>query len=114
MYVGVAAFELQIEGAESLKDKRMVVRSVRDRILSRFDVSIAEVALQDVHQRARMGIATVSSDPKLIESLMQKIESFVEGEVDARLLGWSAEVMQFEDTGPVEFPGGGLEDEESE
>jgi uncharacterized protein YlxP (DUF503 family) len=114
MYVGVAAFELQIEGAESLKDKRMVVRSARDRILSRFDVSIAEVALQDVHQRARLGIAAVSSDATKLESLMQKIESFVENEVDARLLGWSSEVMKFEDTGPVELPEAAFDGEEPE
>ena len=54
MFVTVALFELHIPHAQSLKDKRMVVRSVRDK-LRNLDLSVKEVAFHDLHQRARKG-----------------------------------------------------------
>ena len=52
MLVCVALFELDIEFAQSLKDKRMVVRSLKEKLRSRFEISAAEVGLLDLHQRS--------------------------------------------------------------
>jgi hypothetical protein len=60
MVVGLLSVELHIPGAQSLKDKRMVLRSVKDR-LRKFNVAVAEVEHQNLWQRAGLGIVTVST-----------------------------------------------------
>ena len=60
MVVGLLSVELHIPGARSLKEKRFVLRSVRDR-LRKFNVAVAEVEYQDLWQRAGLGVVTVSS-----------------------------------------------------
>ena len=60
MVVGLLSVELHIPGARSLKEKRFVLRGVRDR-LRKFNVAVAEVEYQDLWQRAGLGIVTVSS-----------------------------------------------------
>jgi len=105
MYVGVATFELHIEHSQSLKEKRMVVRSLRDRIRHRFEVSVAEIALQDLHQRARMAVALVSGDHVTIERTLEAILDLVENEAEARMAGWSPEIMQLDEaSAPLEIP----------
>jgi uncharacterized protein YlxP (DUF503 family) len=60
MVVALLSVELHIPGSRSLKDKRMVLRSVKDR-LKKFNVSVAEVEYQDLWQRAGLGVVTVSA-----------------------------------------------------
>jgi uncharacterized protein YlxP (DUF503 family) len=60
MVVALLSVELHLAGARSLKDKRMVLRSVKDR-LRRFNVAVAEVEFQDLWQRAGLAIVTVSA-----------------------------------------------------
>lgn len=95
MFVGVAVFELHIEAAQSLKEKRMVVRSLRDRIRNRFGISVAEVALNDLHQRARIGLALVSNDSRHLQKQLDAIERFVDEESGGELAGWNQELINF-------------------
>ena len=60
MIVGLLSIELHIPYAQSLKEKRMVLRGLKDR-LKKFNVAIAEVAYQDVWQRAGLGVVTIST-----------------------------------------------------
>ena len=60
MIVGLLSVELHLPGAHSLKEKRMVLRSVKDR-LKKFNVAVAEVDHQDLWQRASLGVVTVST-----------------------------------------------------
>jgi Uncharacterized protein conserved in bacteria len=62
MFVGVLQVELYIPGSGSLKAKRRVVRSLKDRIRANFNVSVSEVDAQDKWQRAVVGIACIGSD----------------------------------------------------
>ena len=78
MVVASQTWELSLPGCSSLKAKRSVVRSLRDRLGSRFNVSVAETGLQDVHARAELSIALVASDARLAESVLEKADSFVE------------------------------------
>ena len=73
MIVGVLRLTFHIPHARSLKDKRSVVRRFRDRVRSRFDVSIAEVGDQDLHQRATFGVAVVSSDASVCDSVLEQV-----------------------------------------
>ena len=55
-----------------------MVRSIRDRVRSKFNVSVAETGLQDVHTRAELTIALVASDGRFAESMLDKTDRFVE------------------------------------
>src|SRR3954447_3492057 len=72
MVVGILRLTLYIHGAASLKDKRQVLRKVVDRLRSRFNVSVAEVADNDVWQRAVIGIAAVANDRSFVNEVLDK------------------------------------------
>lgn len=78
MVVASQTWELTLPGCASLKEKRSVVRSLRDRLRAKFNVSVAETGLQDVHARAEITIALVASDGRLAESILDKTDRFVE------------------------------------
>jgi uncharacterized protein len=77
MTVLVLQWELSIPGCRSLKEKRTTVRSLRDRLRHRFNVSVAETALQDVHDRAEITAVLVASDGRVAESMAGKLDRFV-------------------------------------
>jgi len=66
-----------LEKPKSLKEKRRVVKSLKDRIRARFNVSIAEVDGQDLWHRATLGIALVCSDRKQAQTISDKIVEFI-------------------------------------
>lgn len=81
MVVGLLTLEVHLPYAHSLKEKRQVVRRLKDRLRSHFNVAIAEVGHQELWQRATVGVVTISSDRA---HLVKQLES-VAGEAD-RLL----------------------------
>jgi len=95
--IAVALFELHIPYAQSLKDKRMVVRSVRDKIRHHFDVSAKEVALQDLHQRARLAVSFVALDNAAADAVLEKIQSLILSNGDATMTGWTTEKLDFDE-----------------
>jgi uncharacterized protein YlxP (DUF503 family) len=68
--------EIRIEGAHSLKDKRQVVRSVKDGLRTRFNVAVAELDPSDAWQRATLGIVSISSSRDYLDGLMRNVEHF--------------------------------------
>lgn len=78
--IGAGRWVLHLPGCGSLKDKRQIVRSLRDRVRKRFAVSAAETDYQDEHQRAELCAALVSSDPRLVQSILGKIDELVCGD----------------------------------
>jgi uncharacterized protein YlxP (DUF503 family) len=78
MKVLVSKIVLVIPHSDSLKDKRMVLKSVKDRVWSKFRASIAEVEDQDSRQRAVLGLSFVSNDATLLESVMNKTVELIE------------------------------------
>ena len=86
MHVGIARLELLIPENGSLKDKRMVVRSVAQRVRNRFNVAVAEVGTQDIWEVATLGIVCVSDDPRHSNEMLSKVLAFIESErLDAEL-----------------------------
>ncbi|MEX1257324.1 MAG: DUF503 domain-containing protein [Gemmatimonadota bacterium] len=73
----VLTWELRIPGCRSLKGKRTVVRSLKDRLRHGFNVSVAETGYQDEHDRAEVTVALVVSDGHLAQSVADKIDRFV-------------------------------------
>ncbi|MCK5738049.1 DUF503 domain-containing protein [bacterium] len=88
MLVGVAEIELLIPTAESLKEKRFVLESIKKRLRNRFNISIAEVGNTEKWQRANLGIALVSNEGRFIEKVFTQIINFIE--IDDRV-----EIIQF-------------------
>lgn len=72
--IGVLTLELHIEDAHSLKEKRHVVKGLKDRLRNRFNVAVAEIDHQDSWQRAVVAAVTVSGDRVHAESVLQKVE----------------------------------------
>ncbi len=79
-------WELHIPGCESLKEKRQVVRSLKDRLHARFNVSAAETAHQDAHQRAEIAVCVVSEDRRYAQSVLSSADRLVEEEGRARIV----------------------------
>jgi uncharacterized protein YlxP (DUF503 family) len=72
--VGVLTLELRIEHAHSLKDKRQVVKSLKDRLRHKFNVSVAEIDDQDLHNSAVIAAAAVSSSRDFAEKVLRAVE----------------------------------------
>ena len=97
MIVAVALFEIHIEYAQSLKDKRAVVKSLRDRLRHHFHIAANEVGLHDVHQRARLAVALIADRHDSADSLLDKIQRWVESNSNAVLAGWTSEKLDFDE-----------------
>jgi uncharacterized protein YlxP (DUF503 family) len=74
MPVAFLTLEIRIEAAHSLKDKRQVVRSLKDRLRNSFNISVAEIDVTDLWQRATIGIVSISSSRDYLEGLMRNVE----------------------------------------
>jgi len=72
--IAFLTLELRIEAAKSLKDKRQVLRSLRDRLRSSFNVSVAELEPADLWQRATVGIVSISHSRDYLRGLMENVE----------------------------------------
>jgi len=73
--IGVLTLELRIDDAHSLKDKRQVVKSLKDRLRHKFNVAVAEIDHLDVWQRASIAAVTVSSAHTHAQSVLQNVEN---------------------------------------
>jgi hypothetical protein len=72
--IAYLTLELRIEAAHSLKDKRQVLRSVKDRLRNSFNVSVAEIDATDLWQRATLGVVSISDSRDYLEGLMRNVE----------------------------------------
>jgi uncharacterized protein len=72
--IGVLTLELRLENAHSLKDKRSVVQSLKNRLRNKFNVSVAEIDAQDLWQRATVAAVTVSSSHIFAEKVLRSVE----------------------------------------
>src|SRR5262249_46621458 len=93
MHVGVLRLTFHIPHARSLKEKRSVVRKFRDRVRAKYDVSIAEVDAQDLHQRAVFGVSVVSGDSAVVDSILQQVARTAELQEEAVLTDRATEVI---------------------
>ncbi|MCC7499749.1 MAG: DUF503 domain-containing protein [Bryobacterales bacterium] len=72
--IGVLTLEIHIEAAHSLKEKRQVVKGLKDRLRRRFNVAVAEIGYQDSWQRALVGAVTVSGDHSRAAQVLEQVE----------------------------------------
>ncbi len=84
--VGVSRWVLHLPGCQSLKMKRSIVRSLRDRMQSRHRVSVAETDLQDRWQMAELSAAVVASDRRRVEVVLARLDRFVRSDPRAEVV----------------------------
>jgi len=83
MLVATLKLTFDIPWANSLKDKRAVVRSLTTRLSDKFSVSVAEVATQDVHRTATLGVACVGSDTATLDGVLERILNWLDAHCEA-------------------------------
>ena len=93
MVVGILQIELAIDGAQSLKDKRRVVRSLKDRLHREHQVSVAEVASLDDCQKAVLGITLASNDAAHCQSVLDRILEKLKTARDCYLADHRTEIL---------------------
>lgn len=93
MVVAILQAELAIPGAQSLKDKRRVVKSLKDRLHREHQVSVAEVAAQDIQNVAVLGVAMVSGSGEAAGATLDRIENKLRGVLDAEVVATMREVL---------------------
>jgi len=91
MVVGVLTVDIRLPGTGSLKGKRHILRSLKDTIRNKFNVSVSETAYQDMWQRAELGVAGVSGDRLFVEKEMSRILLLIEGRREMEVVGSSLE-----------------------
>jgi uncharacterized protein YlxP (DUF503 family) len=74
MPIAYLTLEIRIEAAHSLKDKRQVLRSMKDRLRNSFNISVAEIEATDLWQRATLGVVSISGSRDYLEGLMRNVE----------------------------------------
>ena len=92
MNIAVISFRLRASWVHSLKEKRMIVKSLVAKLQNRFHVSAAEIDEQDVHQIIVIGIAAIVPHNAMADSLMDEISEFVELNTEAEILEENREI----------------------
>jgi len=93
MIVGLLTLDLHVPEANSLKSKRVVVKSLIDRIKNKFNVSVAEVDAQNLWQRCIIGVAFVSNETVMINRVFEKIRTQVLGTHSVELIDSTMEML---------------------
>jgi uncharacterized protein YlxP (DUF503 family) len=93
MVIGCAQFKLSIPEANSLKDKRMVLRSLKDRMLNKMNVSVAEVDHQDVWKSCRLAVVTVAAERHIVESRIAEVSEFIRANPAVVVMDMMVEVI---------------------
>jgi len=93
MFVGIVRIELHLPVAASLKDKRAVVRSIKERVRHRAHAAVAEVDHQDLWQRATLGVSVVSGERRQVGEMLQLVRNIVEAAPGAQVLDWQEQLL---------------------
>lgn len=86
VHIVYLSVELHLPSAQSLKEKRMIVKSLKDRIRNQFNVSVAEVDELDMWQKCGMGAVMLSNDKAGLDSSIQAVLRFIESQRDLQVL----------------------------
>jgi uncharacterized protein len=91
LFISLLTIELLIPWAQSLKDRRSAVRGLKDRLRSRFNASVTEVAFHDKWQRATIAVCIIDSDKRQLESAMTRVRELSAAAQDVQITGMHQE-----------------------
>jgi uncharacterized protein YlxP (DUF503 family) len=86
-------WELHLEGCQSLKDKRHILKSLKDRLRNQFNVSVAETDHNDLWQRAELTVCVVSNERVHAQDVLRKADRMVAGANGARIMDTSTSYL---------------------
>ena len=93
MIIGSCKIYLEAEWVFSLKDKRMIVKSLVEKIRHKFNVSVAEVENNDIHKSIVIGIACVTNETPHADSIINNVINFIENNTDAVIVDVITEIF---------------------
>jgi len=93
MTVTTASVKIHLPWVHSLKEKRMVVKSLCAKIRNQFNVSVAEVDEQDIHQIAVLGFAAVTTDNAQADSILDNVINFIESNTEGEIVNIEREIV---------------------
>ena len=101
MTIGVMTFDVHLPQARSLKDKRQVIRSVKERLRSRHNVAVSELPDgAELWQRASIAVVSVAGGRDPLERLFESVVREVEGQIPGHLVETGREFLEGADGGP--------------
>jgi len=92
MIIGICKIALFIPGSQSLKDRRRVVKSLKQKLRNEFNLSVAEVEDENLWQRATLGLAVVASDGQFADQVLAKAVDLVLRQADVELIDYQTEI----------------------
>lgn len=93
MIIGVCNIKIRIFEASSLKEKRQVIKSLIARLKSRFNISIAEVGLNDTWKTSQIGFALITNNSQHANEVISKVIYFIEGDSRVEILEQDIEIL---------------------
>jgi hypothetical protein len=93
MTIGVLKIELSLFNARSLKQKRITLKSLKDRLRRSFNVSVAETDNHNKWQRASLSVVSVGTDNRMINSILSKVVELVKNTHSVELLNYNMELL---------------------
>jgi len=93
MTIGCLQAKLSIPEAGNLKEKRMVLRSLKDRMMNKMNISVAETDLQDLWQSAKLTVVTVAAEKEVVERRLSDAADFIRSEPRVVLLDYMTEMI---------------------
>jgi uncharacterized protein YlxP (DUF503 family) len=93
MSVGLLTLELHLAEAQSLKDKRQVLRSLKDRLRAHFNVAVAELDFEDTWQRSVIGVVTLANEDRHVEETLQRVLAEADNLLGPLVVNHSVELL---------------------
>jgi uncharacterized protein YlxP (DUF503 family) len=93
MKIGLCVIDLYLPGTNSLKGKRQILKSIKDRIRNKFNVSIAEIEDNEKWRKTKIGVVTINNDSSQIDSILQSVIKFIDGFYPAQIVNYQIELF---------------------
>jgi uncharacterized protein YlxP (DUF503 family) len=93
MIIGVLTLTFRLHGNDSLKGKRQVAQSLKQKLRNTFNVAVSEIEAQDMHQKLVLAVVTVAGETSKVESRLSKALAMVEAISPAELTGCDTEIF---------------------
>lgn len=93
MTIGFLKLDIYLPGANSMKDKRSVVNSIKNRVRNKYNVSIAEIGANNYWGKVSLGIATVNDSYNIVSNTLDDIEKFIETNFSVVIMGRTVEYL---------------------
>lgn len=93
MTIGILQIDLFLAENHSLKEKRMILKSIKTRLHNTFNVAVSELDHHDKWQRTSIGIVSIGNEKRAIDSMLAKIVEFVERDRSVEIIDYSTELL---------------------